>query len=262
MTASGYDHFTRVPENTKDVAMQRAGEIFDTADKKEILFRLLEAPEEEDEVLSAKLGYRYPYEEATKTSVKMTASRLNEEDAPEEAEETIEFESYESQAAAIGSERGTAYHKVFELLDYENADIAAQIEGFVKNGFLSAERASYVKAEDIEAFCKSPLGQRMKKAGKAGLLHREQQFVMGIDEDGEERLIQGIIDAFFEEEDGRIVLVDYKTDRRKDEEYFRKTYNLQQYAYKIAIENATGKKVKEAYLYLTELKKAILLSFD
>ena len=59
----------------------------------------------------------------------------------------------------------------------------------------------------------------MQQAARRGALHREQPFVLGMPADqvnrewnnGEEVLIQGIIDAWFYEEDG-IVLVDYKTD--------------------------------------------------
>ena len=59
----------------------------------------------------------------------------------------------------------------------------------------------------------------MAKAQAAGKLHKEQQFVMGIPareiglvDSDELVVIQGIIDAYFEE-DGELILVDYKTDR-------------------------------------------------
>ena len=81
---------------------------------------------------------------------------------------------------------------------------------------------------------------------------------MGVEENGELRLIQGIIDAFFEE-DGEIVLLDYKTDRQKEEDYFRTHYQKQQEAYKNAIEKATGMHVKEAYLYSTVMAREIKL---
>ena len=203
--------------------------------------------------------FRYPFEEATRTQVKKTASQLDQEPADQTfEEEPPEFNSYEEQAMQKGSERGTAYHKVFELLDLSNEDMAGQIEQFAADGHLSKEQKAYVKVEDIAGFLQSDLGQRMKKAQERGTLRREQQFVMGVTENGELRLIQGIIDAFFEE-DGEIVLLDYKTDRRKDEAYFTSNYINQQAAYKQAIEAACGKRVKEAYLYSTELGREIPL---
>ena len=62
------------------------------------------------------------------------------------------------------------------------------------------------------------LGQRMKKAAMKKHLYREQPFVIqrnaSMLDDGwknETVLVQGIIDAYFMEEE-EIVLVDYKTD--------------------------------------------------
>ncbi|MBR5930814.1 MAG: helicase-exonuclease AddAB subunit AddA [Lachnospiraceae bacterium] len=255
MTQSGYDGFrwrlTDLPEEEE----KRADELLRMLEKKQALLDMLEDPADLPESLTAMFDYKYPFEEATHTQVKMTASQL--EAAFEE--EPAAFDNYEEQAMIKGSERGTVYHKIFELLDLSNPDIAGQIDQFVAAGHLSEEQKAYVKTEDITGFMESALGQRVKSAQASGKLRREQQFVMGIEENGEQRLIQGIIDAFFEE-DGEIVLLDYKTDRQKDESYFTEHYQGQQAAYKQAIEAATGKRVKEAYLYSTELGKEIPLS--
>jgi ATP-dependent helicase/nuclease subunit A len=64
----------------------------------------------------------------------------------------------------------------------------------------------------------------------------------------EKILIQGVIDAFFEEEDG-LVLLDYKTDYVEDVEEFKKKYVIQLKYYKRALEKITEKKVKEVYIY-------------
>ena len=68
---------------------------------------------------------------------------------------------------------------------------------------------------------------------------------------GETLLLQGVIDCYFEEEDG-IVLVDYKTDYvpsgRVD--MIRERYRVQISYYARALERLTGKKVKEKMIYL------------
>ena len=83
------------------------------------------------------------------------------------------------------------------------------------------------------------------------------------DEKGARSIVQGIIDCFFEEE-GELVLVDYKTTnvRSKGEfagrrESIRERYALQIDLYRRALEAATGKRVKEAYLYLTNIGETI-----
>ena len=73
-------------------------------------------------------------------------------------------------------------------------------------------------------------------------------------------LVQGIIDAYFLEED-EIVLVDYKTDhvRKGDEKKLIDLYHTQLEDYARALQRMTGRKVKEKYIYSFALKKAILL---
>ena len=96
----------------------------------------------------------------------------------------------------------------------------------------------------------------MDTADQAGLLFREQPFVMGCPADRvgeglpkeETVMIQGIIDAFFEEEDG-LVLYDYKTDRVDTPEELRERYSVQLDFYERALAQITGKPVKERYLY-------------
>ena len=71
-------------------------------------------------------------------------------------------------------------------------------------------------------------------------------------------LIQGIIDAWFEDEDGA-VLVDYKTDRigEGEETVLLDRYRLQLIYYRRALEQITGKTVRQAFLYSLALQKEI-----
>ena len=74
-------------------------------------------------------------------------------------------------------------------------------------------------------------------------------------------MIDGIIDCFFEEQN-EIVLVDYKTDRlwgEKTANTLKQQYKIQMKLYQRALERATGKKVKEVYLYSFALGKALLM---
>ena len=69
-------------------------------------------------------------------------------------------------------------------------------------------------------------------------------------------MVQGIIDLYFEEEDG-IVLLDYKTDRVKTEEELAGRYEIQLDYYQEALERSLNKKVKERLLYSFALQKTI-----
>ena len=106
----------------------------------------------------------------------------------------------------------------------------------------------------------------MKKAFEENQLYREQPFVLAqsmknIEKDwnGEETvLVQGIIDAYFVEND-EIVLVDYKTDkvRKGEEQYLIDHYHTQLEDYAQALERMLQKKVKETYIYSFTLGKMI-----
>ena len=104
----------------------------------------------------------------------------------------------------------------------------------------------------------------MHRAAACGALRTEQPVVLGIDADAlyegegleETVLVQGIIDVWFEE-DGELVVLDYKTDRVFKEEILREKYHTQLDYYARALEQLTGKCVKEKIIYSFAMKKEI-----
>ena len=87
----------------------------------------------------------------------------------------------------------------------------------------------------------------MEKAASVGKLYKEQPFVLGLPADRlneafpkeETVLIQGIIDVFFEEE-GRYVVVDYKTDAVEQAKELVRRYQTQLDYYAEALEQLSG----------------------
>ena len=71
-------------------------------------------------------------------------------------------------------------------------------------------------------------------------------------------LIQGVIDAWFEE-DGKIILVDYKTDRGLQAEALAERYRIQMEYYRKALRMMERKEVGEMILWSFSLGKAISL---
>lgn len=74
-------------------------------------------------------------------------------------------------------------------------------------------------------------------------------------------LVEGFIDLLFEEE-GRIIIADYKTDVLDDgaEEERMGQYSLQAGAYALAVYGVTGKTVKEVVLVFVRSGKEISLT--
>ena len=167
-----------------------------------------------------------------------------------------------------GTDRGTLYHKVLELLRLPEVrtkeDVAAELARMVRENRISEADFKKLKQDYIFRFTQSPISERMRKAQAKGKLFKEQQFVIGIqaneiypDRKSEETvLIQGIIDAFFEEAE-ELVLLDYKSDIVENEEQLVKRYKVQLEYYKKALEQILNKKVKEMVIYSLYLGKEI-----
>lgn len=158
------------------------------------------------------------------------------------------------------NERGSAYHRVMECLDYSvsvNLDgVKADINRMLETGKMNELQVKSVNPWDINIFVQSDTGRRVANAMNNGSVRREQPFVF----EYEGQLIQGIIDLYFEE-DGELVLVDYKTDRvMKDEageKELVKRYAIQLDYYAKALTQLTGKKVKEKIIYSFALGKEL-----
>ena len=223
-------------------------------------------------------SYEYPYEAEEAIPAKLTVSevkRMQNEDIEEsemllqekETEEIVPLFMQETKEELKGAAKGTLYHRVWENLDYGKIDTKEQIGEQLKN-ILTAEEQKSIWVPDFNRFAKSPLAGRMKAAAQREQLYREQPFVIAMPanqireeyETEEEILVQGIIDAYFEEEDG-LVLVDYKTDKvqKGQEKELVEKYKVQMQYYKKALEMITDKEVKEIYIYSTGLGKAILV---
>ena len=78
------------------------------------------------------------------------------------------------------------------------------------------------------------------------------------DIEGASAIVQGVIDCFFEE-DGNLILIDYKNGRaaQGEEDRIKERYAGQMELYREALEAASGKKVSESYLYLFDIKKFV-----
>jgi ATP-dependent helicase/nuclease subunit A len=173
-----------------------------------------------------------------------------------------------SKEKLAGNERGTAYHRVMECLNYSLTDSLENINSCIGNMVveekLTKNQADSVESEDIYQFCSSPIGQRVKAAWLTGQLKREQPFVF-LDQqlqEEEKQLIQGVIDLYIQE-NNELIIVDYKTDRvakgMAGEKELIRRYALQLDYYAKALQQMTQMKVKEKIIYSFALGKEISL---
>ena len=269
----------RMEEVLEGQVQERAGRLFTR--------QALEAWNTEriyDEEMKASLeeqfAYTYPYEELDGKKLKYTVSELKKraylaEEAGEllcEEETVIPLvpQFLQQETELTGASRGSAYHRVMELLDfteaYDGERVKEALSGMEREGRISPEMAACVDGQDILNFVNTGSGKRMKQAAGNGLLWKEQPFVLGIPmedvypemkEEGQETvLVQGIIDVYFEEPEGLAVL-DYKTDRVQTGEELKEKYQAQLEYYARALEQITGKRVREKIIYSFTLGEEI-----
>lgn len=209
-------------------------------------------------------------------------------------------ESVEQETANRGALRGTAVHRIMECYDFASEkSVHEQMEAMEKEEKITADMRALVKEQTVADFVSSETGKRMALAQRGGALYREKPFVMGFteeelenygfgadsntdsceniykktdsDQEKEEQkrirheedltLIQGIIDVFWIEKDG-IVLLDYKTDRVQQAKELIDRYETQLKLYADALERVFGArklKVKEILIYSFSLEQLITL---
>ena len=228
--------------------------------------------------LKKQMDYVYPWEEEGQMKLKFTVSELKKRTAlVEESGEEMYQEPdvvpliprfLTEEEKLTGASRGSAYHKLLELLDfteqYDEQKLAQAIEDYRAAGKLTEEMADCIRMEDILYFLGCESGRRMAAAAAQGKLYREQPFVLGVpaeeiypeDQSGETILVQGIIDVYFEEPDGLVVL-DYKTDQVRAADELKEKYHAQLDYYARALEQLTEKPVKEKIIYSFTLRKEI-----
>ncbi|MCR5000984.1 MAG: helicase-exonuclease AddAB subunit AddA [Lachnospiraceae bacterium] len=220
-----------------------------------------------------RFSFRYPYENEGKAFEKVSVTELKRRSMeaaddpelpvqvheiypPEEIKPYIPDFIREGETTIPATLHGTAVHRVFEVWDYSRGTADRDIEEFleyVKNeGLMEEALAGCVTISEISGFLNSPLAARMKKADEQGLLYREQPFMFS--HDG--IIIQGIIDAFFLEDD-KIVIVDYKTDRVNDINDLADRYHVQLEYYALALKSMLDKEIGELVIYSTRYKDIV-----
>ncbi|MDR1778893.1 MAG: UvrD-helicase domain-containing protein [Clostridiales Family XIII bacterium] len=233
--------------------------------------------------ISRRLSFEYPWESARRVKSKYSvteiakasregggAQALAQGPLPVYYLEGSEQEALHDAGLLVAEEkdpaalRGTALHKAFEKLDYAAAlagrDEAGFFEAYLdllaEEGHLTMAARAGLDAGILATYAGTELFARAAAAAAAGKLFKETPFNFRTLYKGEEVLVQGIIDMWFAEADG-IVLVDFKSGRftpglAADEARIRDAYGEQIRLYRQALASITGLPVFAAYIYMTD----------
>lgn len=199
--------------------------------------------------------------EATITISEIKEIRLNKKFEKSKIYNAPKFiNKEENEVSFSGAEKGSILHKYLENIElnrnYTQSDLDELSEKLIKKDVLNSMEIDTINFQKVDKFLQSSLFERIKNSEK---VYREKAFAIYINksdiygqhfENDEKLLLHGIIDLYFYEGD-EVVLVDYKTDYTNDNNLseLKEEYKLQLSIYKMAIERAEHKKVKNAYVY-------------
>lgn len=238
--------------------------------------------------IDEKINWKYENEKATVIPSKTSVTKLKEfgyawlpysrELSTKETEGSSAYnmemkteipipEFLKPQTKLSGAKRGTIMHLCMQKLDLRKEYTIGEIDEFVDkmvyDKIIGMEEAESINKEQLLEFTKSNLAKRIRKA-KA--IYKEKPFYINInageiygEKIDEDILVQGIIDLYFIDEENRLVLVDYKTDRVENIEELIPKYKTQLDLYKQALEEALERKVDEVYIYSVYKRKEIKL---
>lgn len=233
-------------------------------------------------VIQKRLSYRYPYAAAATLPSKLTATELkgHREDLhqPEDAAPLIEEKKLQGvfripifaqeTQGLTSAEKGVALHTVMQHIDFQCVstpqEVKKEIRRLCEVGRITPKEEASINQSAVCRFFQSPLGRRIQRAEH---LWREFRFSMLMDAQayypevvGEQVLMQGILDCCMEE-DGKLIIIDFKTDYVTMETISdrAKHYAGQLYAYARAMERILHLPVTETVVYFMGLSKGVWL---
>ena len=247
--------------------------------------------DEQVEIIKGRLEFVYPYAHLNKLPAKLSVSKLTPtvlDDIDNDAATLESFdeakvleieEFFESKSKTTSADKGTATHLFLQFCDFENADkngAKEELSRLVENKFIAPQVAELINIKQIEKFFESKFYSTLKNARKT---YREQRFNILLpashftqenkfksEVEKEEILVQGVIDLFFEDENGNIILCDYKTDYLLPEELkdetlvikkMKERHGKQLEYYSMAIERFLGKAPDKILIYSLPFGEAV-----
>ena len=207
----------------------------------------------------------YPYQRETLLPAKLTATQLKGRELDQEVAEhaavrprlrPLEQPRFRRESRGLtAAEAGTATHLALQYLDFSGGSAAEQVEGFLQRGLLTQEQAAAVDCGGLDRFLASALAREIREGEQ---VRREYPFTLLVPAaefspqaaEEDRILLQGIVDCCFVS-DGRLTVVDFKTDRVFGQALRERaeSYRPQLEAYSYALSRVLELPVKRKVLY-------------
>ena len=243
------------------------GNTVDTFDESEKVFENIQNTDTYDyaQLLKTNLSFKYKNADIMNLPQKVSASQISHNES-DYFEKVLMKPSFLNKETAAAVDRGTAHHKFLQYCDFVNAkqSLESEVERLKNLGLLTDEQTELIDKAKIKNLLNSELVQRIINSP---LVYREEQFSAklnpslvfdeyeNVDTDAE-IIVQGAVDVAFEE-NGKLVIVDYKTDRVKDISKLAILYKKQLELYRLAMEQSTEMTVSECIICSVHLGEYI-----
>ncbi len=225
------------------------------------------------QTIRERLAWKYPYGNAMEPA-KLTATIYKKLLSPHWEPDWGSFPSpqfLQASQGLRGAERGLATHLAMQLLPlqaYSTVEqVAQEVQLLLQRKQITPAQAEAISCDRILSFYRSKLGQellsvpaeRIRREFKFSLLTDPRRYLPDATE--KEILLQGVIDLYFEGEDGTLCVVDFKTDRVSPAGLPERVeaYRPQLALYGDALTEITGRTVARKYLFFLETGQAISL---
>ena len=183
--------------------------------------------------------------------------------------------------AATGADRGTATHVFLQFADFarlRSDGVRSELQRLTEKGFITAEMGELVNRAQVAHFAEGGFVTRILEARQVirefrfNVLLPAENFTDDAElkeklaRDGEKLTVQGVFDCVFIDSNGKLVLVDYKTDYITTEEFsdrsaaykkLRDRHSRQLGYYKEAVKLIFGRYPDETYLYSLPLGETV-----
>ncbi len=232
---------------------------------------------EEIEKIKKDIEYKYENDKLVNTPSRVSVSELKKAAQEENnvfvkdfAEESTSLKDkyklpnllQDTESTYTSARKGTLIHFILENMDmkqeYTKNTLNEYIANLVNLGVISKKDSLYINVEKILKFLNTNIAKEIKESNN---VKKEQEFVLK-DKSISNSIIQGIIDLYYINKNGNVILIDFKTDKiDKDEEYIKR-YEKQLQIYRKALEKLLNKKVEKSYIYSFYLDKIIEVNFN
>ncbi len=219
-----------------------------------------------NKIIAERINFNYKNKGINNIPVKVAVSEISHVAGKKRFSKILSRPDFVSEKSMSPTERGTAVHNTLQYIDFSLAreDLEKEIDRIVKKGFITKKQSEVLNIKMLKELINSDIICDVISSPK---VYREFRFntkikageaVENIEKVFSDTpiILQGSVDLAYVK-DGKINIVDYKTDRVKEAEELKELYSKQLVLYKQALEQCTPYKVNKCIIYSIPLGKFI-----